>query len=149
MYFMSLTLSVPINKMEITLLPSNVRVTEHICEKHLEQYRHIVSVHCYYRYIQTFLKCRFMAFVLREKSICFNIQKGAIIENLRRAAVPFLWQLSGSGPRHWAVDRQVQSPPLFTPNFLLNVPGTGPRGPQNVLNRTHGPLHTPHRPRPH
>ena len=92
MYFMSLTLSVPINKMEITLLPSKVRMTELICEKHLEQYRHIVSVHCHYRYFQTFLKCRFMAFVLREKPICFNIQKGDILENLRRASVPFLWQ---------------------------------------------------------
>ena len=34
---MSLSLSVLINKMEITLLPDKVRMTELKCERHLEQ----------------------------------------------------------------------------------------------------------------
>ena len=52
MYLMSPSLSVPINKMGITRLPDKVRMIELICEKHSEQYQHILSVHCYCCYFQ-------------------------------------------------------------------------------------------------
>ena len=138
---MSPSLSVPINKMGITRLPDKVRMIELICEKHLEQYQHILSVHCSCCYFQNanlwhfyyetgqsvlmFRKVTLSQYRKSEKSIC----------TLSLAASdPSAY---GSGPWTDRSSLWLSLHPTCHSASQYRSQGTS-----NALNRIYGPFHT-------